>query len=321
MVTSDDSRIPLAAKLLTAGSAACFADLVTFPLDTAKVRMQIAGETRGGLLAATNGSHVAVNTTQPGLLRTIVNIVRLEGARSLYGGLSAGLQRQMCFASVRIGLYDSVKSFYGSLLHGDSPTNNSLNFGICVAAGITTGGLAVLVAQPTDVVKVRMQAGNRGKPTARYVSTIQAYKSIATSEGVPGLWRGTIPNVARNAIVNVAEIVCYDILKESILHHEIMPDGIMCHFTAATGAGLCTTIVASPVDVVKTRYMNSGPGEYRGAMDAAMKMLTQEGFLAFYKGFIPSFSRLVSWNIVLWLTYEQLKIVVNEQCKQYKFLM
>ena len=28
-------------QLLTAGSAACFADLVTFPLDTVKVRQQI----------------------------------------------------------------------------------------------------------------------------------------------------------------------------------------------------------------------------------------------------------------------------------------
>ena len=31
----------LPVKLLTAGSAACVADLVTFPLDTAKVRLQV----------------------------------------------------------------------------------------------------------------------------------------------------------------------------------------------------------------------------------------------------------------------------------------
>lgn len=39
-------------------------------------------------------------------------MVRTEGARSLYNGLVAGLQRQMSFASVRIGLYDSMKQFY-----------------------------------------------------------------------------------------------------------------------------------------------------------------------------------------------------------------
>lgn len=39
-------------------------------------------------------------------------MVRTEGARSLYRGLAAGLQRQMSFASIRIGLYDSVKQLY-----------------------------------------------------------------------------------------------------------------------------------------------------------------------------------------------------------------
>ena len=32
----------LAVQLLTAGSAACVADLITFPLDTAKVRLQVS---------------------------------------------------------------------------------------------------------------------------------------------------------------------------------------------------------------------------------------------------------------------------------------
>ena len=47
-----------------------------------------------------------------GVLGTILTMVRTEGPRSPYKGLVAGLQRQMSFASVRIGLYDSVKQFY-----------------------------------------------------------------------------------------------------------------------------------------------------------------------------------------------------------------
>lgn len=47
-----------------------------------------------------------------GVFGTINTMVRTEGARSLYNGLVAGLQRQMSFASVRIGLYDSMKQFY-----------------------------------------------------------------------------------------------------------------------------------------------------------------------------------------------------------------
>lgn len=47
-----------------------------------------------------------------GVLGTILTMVRTEGPRSPYSGLVAGLHRQMSFASIRIGLYDSVKQFY-----------------------------------------------------------------------------------------------------------------------------------------------------------------------------------------------------------------
>jgi len=35
---------PLSVQLLTAGSAACVADIFTFPLDTAKVRLQVSNK-------------------------------------------------------------------------------------------------------------------------------------------------------------------------------------------------------------------------------------------------------------------------------------
>lgn len=47
-----------------------------------------------------------------GVFGTISTMIRTEGPKSLYNGLVAGLQRQVCFASVRIGLYDNVKDFY-----------------------------------------------------------------------------------------------------------------------------------------------------------------------------------------------------------------
>lgn len=84
--------------------------------------MQIQGETIRKPLSA--GSAVTITAKNAaslqyrGLVGTLSTIVRQEGARALYNGLSAGLQRQMCFASVRLGMYDSVKGVYQSVLHG-----------------------------------------------------------------------------------------------------------------------------------------------------------------------------------------------------------
>ncbi|XP_066506229.1 mitochondrial uncoupling protein 2-like [Hoplias malabaricus] len=280
-------------KFFGAGTAACIADLVTFPLDTAKVRLQIQGESK-----VTEGT---VGVKYRGVFGTISTMVRTEGPRSLYNGLVAGLQRQMSFASVRIGLYDSMKQFY---------TRGTENASIVsrLMAGCTTGAMAVAFAQPTDVVKVRFQAQVRVTEGARrYNGTLDAYRTIARDEGVKGLWKGCMPNITRNAIVNCAELVTYDIIKELILKYDLMTDNLPCHFTAAFGAGFCTTIVASPVDVVKTRFMNSSPGQYNSAINCAINMLAKEGPTAFYKGFVPSFLRLGSWNIVMFVSYEQIK--------------
>nr|XP_023665714.1 mitochondrial uncoupling protein 2-like [Paramormyrops kingsleyae] len=279
-------------KFFGAGAAACIADLVTFPLDTAKVRLQIQGEAQ---------SSAAVAVRYRGVFGTIATMVRTEGPRSLYNGLVAGLQRQMSFASVRIGLYDSVKQFY-------TKGSEHVGIGSRLLAGCTTGALAVAVAQPTDVVKVRFQAQAGATGVGRrYQGTMDAYKTIAREEGIRGLWRGTSPNIARNAIVNCTELVTYDLIKDQLLRTTPMTDNLPCHFTSAFGAGFCTTVIASPVDVVKTRYMNSACGQYSSALNCALTMLTKEGPLAFYKGFMPSFLRLGSWNVVMFVTYEQLK--------------
>ncbi|XP_043833782.1 mitochondrial uncoupling protein 2-like isoform X1 [Dromiciops gliroides] len=279
-------------KFLGAGTAACITDLITFPLDTAKVRLQIQGESQGAVRAS------SATAQYRGVLGTILTMMKTEVPGSLYNWLVAGLQRQMSFASVRIGLYDSVKQLY---------TNGSEYAGIgsSLLAGCTTGALAVAIAQPTDVVKVRFQAQARAGGSRRYQGTLDVCKTIAREEGLRGLWKGTSPNVARNAIVNCAELVTYDLIKDALLKAHLMTDDLPCHFTSAFGAGFCTTIIA--VDLVKTRYMNSASGQYASGGHCALTMLRKEGPQAFYKGFMPSFLRLGSWNVVMFVTYEQLK--------------
>lgn len=95
------SEVKLGEKMLCAGTAACIADIVSFPLDVAKVRLQIAATQppSGGVVYR-------------GLFGTLFGLVRHEGVSSLYRGISPGLQRQCVFASIRIGLYEPVKEFY-----------------------------------------------------------------------------------------------------------------------------------------------------------------------------------------------------------------
>uniref|UniRef100_H2Z3R1 Mitochondrial brown fat uncoupling protein 1 n=2 Tax=Ciona savignyi TaxID=51511 RepID=H2Z3R1_CIOSA len=244
-----------------------------------------------------------------GLVGTIVNGVKQNGFFSLYGGFAAGLQRQVAFCAVRIGLYDSVKGVYMTIL----PTSpNSKQVPQRILAGATTAIMAAALFQPTEVVKIRMQAQTRLPPSQRvYSSSIQAYRSIFHHGGIRELWRGLGANATRLSVVNVSELVTYDLVKEFILDHKILNDNPICHFTSAFISGFVTTLVASPVDVVKTRYMNSPIGTYKNPLHCAKSMLLSEGFKSFYKGFVPSYLRLGSWNIVMFVSYEEYKVLAH----------
>lgn len=93
-----------------------------------------------------------------------------------------------------------------------------------------------------------------------------------------------IPNITRNSIVNASELVSYDLIKTKILQFGLLSDNFPCHFMSAFGTGFVTTVLASPVDVVKTRYMNAQPGQYNGAIHCALLMVKEGGPQTFYKG-------------------------------------
>jgi hypothetical protein len=75
---------------------------------------------------------------------------------------------------------------------------------------------------------------------------------------------------------------------------------------SAMTCGLAATIVGSPIDVLKSRVMaNRGTG--RGVLEIIRSTAKAEGLGGFYKGFAPNFVRMSGWNIVFFVTYEQLK--------------
>jgi solute carrier family 25 uncoupling protein 8/9 len=86
------------------------------------------------------------------MFHCIRTLIAEEGIQSLYKGLSAGLQRQIVFASLRIGLYEPIKRIYVGKDHtGPIPAY------IKILAALTTGAIGITVANPTDVVKIRFQ--------------------------------------------------------------------------------------------------------------------------------------------------------------------
>jgi hypothetical protein len=76
---------------------------------------------------------------------------------------------------------------------------------------------------------------------------------------------------------------------------------------AGLTAGFTATVLGSPMDVVSTRIMvNKSKGHHSGMIATCQEMVMKEGFSSFYQGFVPNFLRIGSFNVVLWMAYEQI---------------
>ncbi len=297
--------IPGPTLMLISGAAASVGEFCTIPFDTAKVRLQLQSST---------------TAEYTGLIDCIRKMIHNEGITSPWKGVSAGIQRQLAFAPIRIGLYEPVRNGYMNYF-GYNSTTDQPTVPVRILAGLTTSAIGITVASPTDVVKVRLQAQARATTDIplRYTGALDAYKKIIVEEGVLGLWSGYGPNLARNCIVNATELVAYDQSKQLLLAAGFK-DNLLTHIGAGLSAGLCATLLGSPVDVVKTNVMNMRKAvesnsstikpttaPFTGPISCATYLMRTHGIKAFYKGFIPNFSRIGSWNIITWVTLEQFK--------------
>lgn len=287
-------EISFAGRFASSAIAACVGEICTLPLDTAKVRLQLQKK-------AVSKDVISVPKYR-GMLGTVGTVAREEGLAALWKGIVPGLHRQCINGSLRIGLYEPVKKLYvGDNFVGEVPLTKK------ILAGLTTGAIGIAVANPTDLVKVRLQAEGKLPPGVpkRYSGSLNAYSTIIKQEGVRALWTGLGPNVARNAIINAAELASYDQVKETILKIPGFSDNVFTHLLSGLGAGFFAVCIGSPVDVVKSRMM--GDSAYKSTLDCFVKTMKNDGPLAFYKGFVPNFARLGSWNAIMFLTLEQVK--------------
>ncbi|XP_054818801.1 mitochondrial uncoupling protein 2-like [Prosopis cineraria] len=288
------TQISFSQAFLCSAFAACLAEFCTIPLDTAKVRLQLQKKAAAG-----DGTGIP---KYRGLLGTVKTIAREEGLSALWKGIIPGLHRQFLYGGLRIGLYDPVKILLvGSAFVEEIPLYHM------ILAAMLTGALGIMVANPTDLVKVRLQSEGQlpmGVPR-RYSGAMDAYFTIARQEGLGSLWTGLGPNIARNAIINAAELASYDQVKRTILTIPGFTDNVFTHLLAGLGAGLFAVFIGSPVDVVKSRMM--GDSTYKNTLDCFLKTLFNEGSWAFYKGFCPNFARVGLWNVIMFLTLEQAK--------------
>lgn len=107
-------------------------------------------------------------------------------------------------------MYDSFRKKLGATRTSGIPVWQAA---IC---GVTAGGLAQWMASPADLVKVQCQMEGKRRLMGlkpRVHGAGDALKQIIMRGGIKGLWKGSVPNVQRAALVNLGTILRLNIIS------------------------------------------------------------------------------------------------------------
>jgi len=291
----------IAQKFVLTGGSSMLAEGATFPIDITKTRLQLQGQP----------DFVGTKHNFGGMM---MNIVKNEGVAGLYAGVTPAIARHIPYTGFRAIGYEYIRGFFcGDLPKDQAPLLAKM------AAGMTAGGIGQAIAVPCDLIKVRMQgdgrlvaAGKLDKP--RYTGLFDAFTKIKAESGIAGFYAGCSPAILRAALVNLGELTTYDSAKKAIVPYT--GDNLKCHLASAICSGFVASLCSTPADVAKSRIMGQnklpdGTYPYKGTFDCWAKVVRNEGPLALYKGFIPGWLRLGPWQLVFWVSYEQMRILTG----------
>ncbi|KXJ90653.1 mitochondrial carrier domain-containing protein [Microdochium bolleyi] len=143
-------------------------------------------------------------------------------------------------------------------------------------AGYISGAIGILIGNPLDIIKVRLQAGNDGggsQPATSYVRQFQNRRSLITGTAAPVLGYGAL-NALLFVSYNRSEAAFNSMLQTS--------SSLWATWAAGAIGGLATWVVSTPTELIKCRaQVASTPSS---SWDITKQVWRAEGLRGLYFG-------------------------------------
>ncbi|KAM6494503.1 Mitochondrial carrier domain containing protein [Amanita muscaria] len=239
-------------SLLAGGTAGTAVDLLFYPIDTFKTRLQSAQ-----------------------------GFVKAGGFKGIYKGVGSVLVGSAPGAAAFFATYDTLKK-HSPLPPHYAPITHMISASIGEVA-------ACLIRVPTEIVKTRMQTSTYGSAAN---SSFSAFQIVLRTQGVRGLYQGFGITVMREIPFTSLQFPLYEFLKHQLsirngrkplYAHEAAVCGSIAGGVAAT--------ITTPLDVLKTRVMldlrtNSAKSN-ASLLERARSIYVREGLKALFAGVVP----------------------------------
>ncbi|KAF8058709.1 mitochondrial carrier domain-containing protein [Lyophyllum atratum] len=215
-MANGDARPTFVQSLAAGGAAGTAVDLLFFPIDTIKTRLQSAQ-----------------------------GFARAGGFSGIYKGVGSVVVGSAPGAAVFFSTYETMKK-HSPLPERFAPLNHMLSASVAEVA-------ACLIRVPTEVIKTRTQTMTYG---ALGKSSYAAAKQVLANDGWRGFYRGFRSTVMREIPFTSLQFPLYELLKAQLsVKLQRKPlyahEAAVCGSIAGGVAAALTT----PLDVLKTRVM------------------------------------------------------------------
>ena len=152
-----------------------------------------------------------------------------------------------------------------------------------------------LIVAPLERIKVIMQTDPKVQ------GQWACFKHILASEGLRGVFKGTMVTYARDMPSFATYFVVYDYLRNNL----VIQNGTSSIFgtiVAGALAGIAGWIVAIPADVIKNRHQANEKS--KSAISTAAQLFKHQGLRGFFRGAGPILLRAGPANAAAFLGYE-----------------
>lgn len=208
----------------------------------------------------------------------------------------------------------NIKSLNSSLHKPPEAKLMSLNDFI---SGSVAGVVQVLLGQPFDMLKVRMQT----RPD-QYKSVVDCFTKTLSQEGPFAFYKGTLSPLLGISFCVGIQFGSNELAKNYMARRNFKSSGnpelsVKDYMISGMFAGICNSFVMSPVELIRIKLQVQGNSSnlYSGTIDCVKKIAGEYGIKGIYQGLSATIFREIPAYAVYFGAYETL---MGRSIRKYK---
>jgi len=146
-----------------------------------------------------------------------------------------------------------------------------------IGAGAAAGGVGIIVGQPFDTLKVRMQIASGNHEGVAKQASERGLKAIFS------MYRGIVPPMMTSGFVSSLNFGGFELVRRSLHDRSKGIDPLYVHWLAGCGGALPVTLITCPIVLVKIQQQSAHKSV--SIINCVRELTREAGIRGLYRGF------------------------------------